>query len=80
MKKLVSEKKKEEQVISDWKKLSSKKYRKNDDLEITFQGGFDTKPKGKGKANEEEFPSLNKQKKSMKERRREHQLQKQKRR
>jgi len=57
-------------VISDWKKLSSKKYRKNDDLEITFEGGFDTKPKNKAKAEDEEIPSLNKQKKSMKQRRR----------
>lgn len=59
-------------MISDWKKLSSKKYRKNDDLEIKFEGGFYTKPKNKVKVEDEEIPSLNKQKKSMKQRRREH--------
>ena len=31
-------------MISDWRKSNNKKYKKNDDdIEITFEGGFDTK-------------------------------------
>lgn len=58
--------------MPDWRKSSNKKYRKDDDIEITFEGGFDTKKNQKAKEEHQELPSLNKQKKSMKERKREH--------
>lgn len=32
-------------MISDWKKCGNKKYRQDDDIEITFEGGFDKKIK-----------------------------------
>lgn len=43
--------------MSDWKKSYNKKYRKQeDDIEIAFEGGFDTKNKNKkrGKVVDEE--------------------------
>jgi hypothetical protein len=58
-------------VIADWRKSSNKKYRGNDDdIEITFEGGFDKKNK-KGARAAEEVPSLNKQKKTMNDRKKE---------
>mgnify|MGYP001198539242 CR=1 FL=1 len=35
----------EDEVIPEWRKSCNKKYRKDDDIEITFEGGFDTKKK-----------------------------------
>lgn len=62
--------------MSDWKKSYNKKYRKQeDDIEIAFEGGFDTKNKNKKRGKvveeEEEVETEKKQRKSMKERRRE---------
>ena len=64
MAKLHHENIEEEDVVADWRKSCNKKFRnKNDDIEITFEGGFDKKKSAKI---EEEVPSLNKQKKTMK--------------
>lgn len=70
MVKLAHENMKDQDVISDWKKSCNKKYKKNndDDIEITFEGGFDIKYKKQKK--DKEVPSLNKQNKTMKDRKR----------
>jgi hypothetical protein len=51
--------------VSDWRKSCNKKYRKTEeDIEITFEGGFDKK--NEKTLRREEVPSLKKQKKTMK--------------
>lgn len=41
-----------EDNITDWKKSCNKKYKKDDDIEITFESGFDTKNKKKAQQTE----------------------------
>lgn len=46
--KLTHEAMKDQDVIADWRKSCNKKYKKNeDDIQITFEGGFDTKKTNK---------------------------------
>jgi hypothetical protein len=52
LKKLINEEKNEPE-LSDWRKTCNKKYRKaEDDIEITFEGGFDLKNKKNTKVEE----------------------------
>ena len=70
MKKIINEEIKQEEVVSDWRKVSNKKYKKKEeDIEIAFEGGFSTNNKNKRDKGDEGV-SAKKEKKSMKERRR----------
>lgn len=78
------EEKEDKAAISDWRKSANKKNRQDDDIEITFEGGFDGGKKNKKNERydnqKEEVPSLKQQKKSMKERWRNNEEEKKKRR
>jgi hypothetical protein len=47
MRQLLRENAREEDVMPEWKRASNKQYKKGgDDIEISFQGGFDKKKGG----------------------------------